>query len=145
MAPLHNQPGAAGSEAFKALVAGSIETGASCALAAVPGGAAESKGGMVRVGRWMSPKEFETMSADGRVVEGAGGRTYVVRPPNPDAYKGAAPGSVYAEFNVPSSALHSAAQPEWAVIPGPNVDTRIYGPPPTEMPIATCIELVCRN
>ena len=32
---------------------------------------------------------------------------------------------------------------DWAVIPGPNVTTGIYGPPPSEMPPATCIEWVC--
>jgi hypothetical protein len=75
----------------------------------------------------MSPKEFETISTEGRVVEGLGGRTYVVRPPNPDAYRGASTGSVYAEFNVPASSVHSTGKPEWAVIPGPNVDTMLYG------------------
>lgn len=111
-------------------------------LAAKAGGGADD---VTRVGRWMSQEEFDAMSAGGRVIEGGGGRTYVVRPPNPDAYRGASPGSAYAEFNVPSSSLRPASQPDWAVIPGPNVTTRRYGPPPSEMPPATCISLVCRK
>jgi hypothetical protein len=109
----------------------------------VRGGLA-AKGGseLTRVGRWMSKAEYDTMSATGRVVEGAGGRTYVIRPPNPASYTGARPGSVYAEFNVPSGVLKPGSKPDWAVIPGPNVTTRIYGPAPAEMPPATCIVCV---
>lgn len=98
-----------------------------------------------RVGRWMSPDELSEMSSTGRVVEGSGGRTYVVEPPNPAAYPSARPGSVYAEFDVPTDALRTASKPEWSVIPGPNVTTRIYGPPPLEMPPATCIVCVTSN
>lgn len=58
-------------------------------------------------------------------------------------YPAARPGSVYAEFDVPTPSLRPASKPEWGVIPGPNVTTRIYGPPPPEMPPATCIVLVC--
>jgi hypothetical protein len=98
-----------------------------------------------RVGRWMSQGEFDTMSSTGKVVEGAGGRTYVVEPPNPGAYRATGPGSVYAEFDVPSSSLRPAGDPAHAVIPGPNVTTKLYGPPPAEMPNATCIVWVCRR
>jgi hypothetical protein len=96
-------------------------------------------GGLTRVGRWMSKEEFKMMSDTGRVVEGAGGRTYVVRPPNPEAYPSARPGSVFAEFDVPTNSLKPASKPEWSVIPGPNVTTRMYGPAPAQMPPATCI------
>jgi hypothetical protein len=91
----------------------------------------------------MSQNEFDQMSDTGRVVEGAGGRTYVVNPPDPNAYPSAAKGSIYAEFDVPSSSLRAASKPEWGVIPGPNVTTRIYGPAPAEMPPATCIVWMC--
>jgi RHS repeat-associated protein len=104
-----------------------------------------AKEGTTRVGRWMSETEFETMSSTGRIVEGAGGRTYVVEPPNPQAYPSARPGSVYAEFDVPSASLHPASKPEWKLIPGPNVTTTRFGPPPPEMPAATDICLVCRK
>lgn len=96
-----------------------------------------------RVGRWMGQSEFDAMSSTGRVVEGGGGRTYVVVPPNPGAYKATGPGSVYAEFDVPSSSLRPASDPAYRVIPGPNVTTGLYGPPPAEMPSATCIVWVC--
>ena len=102
-------------------------------------GAAET----TRVGRWMSSTEFKTMSETGRVVEGAGGRTYVVNPANPGAYTSAGKGSpIYAEFNVPTNVLRPGSKPEWSVIPGPNVTTRLYGPAPTELAPVTCIVCV---
>jgi hypothetical protein len=100
-------------------------------------------GGLTRVGRWMSRTEYDHMVNSGRVVEGAGGRTYVISPPDPASYPGAAPGSVYSEFNVPSDVLQPASKLDWWQIPGPNIATTRFGPPPTEMPPATCIELVC--
>jgi hypothetical protein len=81
----------------------------------------------------MSPQEFDLMSDSGSVVEGGGGRTYVVNPPNPAAYTGAAPGSVYAEFDVPTNSLFPASKPGWSVIPGPNVTTGLYGPAPLQI------------
>jgi hypothetical protein len=107
--------------------------------------ATEAAGETTRVGRWMSQGEFDTMSSTGKVVEGAGGRTYVVEPPNPGAYRATGTGSVYAEFDVPTSSLRPAGGPAHAVIPGPNVTTKLYGPPPAEMPNATCIVWVCRK
>ncbi|MFH2135590.1 MAG: hemagglutinin repeat-containing protein [Pseudomonadota bacterium] len=99
-----------------------------------------------RVGRWMSDTEFDLMKNTGRVVEGAGGRTYVVNPANPNAFTGAGRGSsVYAEFNVPADALRPGSKTEWSVIPGPNVTTRLYGPAPTEPAPATCIVCVIRR
>jgi len=104
------------------------------------GGAAGAAADTTRVGRWMSQYEFDQMSGTGRVQEGAGGRTYVSNPPDPDVWRGAAPGSIYAEFDVPTSSLFRAGNPGWGVIPGPNVTTGLYGPPPLEMPYATSIE-----
>jgi RHS repeat-associated protein len=46
-----DQPGAAASEASNALVAGAVNTGVSCALAAIPGGAAEKRGLGVAAGK----------------------------------------------------------------------------------------------
>jgi RHS repeat-associated protein len=107
--------------------------------------AARGGGELTRVGRWMSPNEFQKMSDTGRVIEGAGGRTYVVNPPNPAAFTPSRGSTVYAEFDVPSGVLRPASKPEWAVIPGPNVNTMRYGPPPTETPPATCIVCVIRK
>ncbi|MDP2226814.1 MAG: RHS repeat-associated core domain-containing protein, partial [Moraxellaceae bacterium] len=110
--------------------------------AAAPRGAADT----TRVGRWMSETEFNLMNQTGRVVEGAGGRTYVVNPANPVAFTGAGRGSsIYAEFNVPTNVLKLGSKPEWSVIPGPNVTTRLYGPAPAELAPATCIVCVIRN
>jgi hypothetical protein len=74
------------------------------------------------------------MSATGRVVEGAGGRTSVIRPPNPSSFKPPPSSNVYAEFDVPSGVLRQGGKPDWAIIPGPNIQTRIFGPAPAEMP-----------
>lgn len=106
--------------------------------------AANAGDDLTRVGRWMSQSEYDQMVKSSRVIEGGGGRTYVVRPPNPETYK---PGKgVYAEFDVPTSSLHPAGgNPNYAVIPGPNAGTTRFGPLPTQMPRATCIELVCRR
>ena len=85
------------------------------------------------------------MVDSGRVIEGGDGRTFVVEPPDPSAYPSARPGSVCAEFDVPSDSLRTASKPEWSVISGPNVTTSRFGPPPIEMPPATCIVCVTRN
>ncbi len=66
---------------------------------------------LVRVGRWMSQGEFDEMSRTGVVQRGGGGYTYVVHPANPDAYRSARPGSVYAEFDVPRSSLIPGGRP----------------------------------
>ncbi|WP_420367109.1 hypothetical protein [Curtobacterium sp. L1-20] len=81
------------------------------------------------------------MVASGRVQEGAGGRTYVSVPPDPASFPSGR--GLYVQFNVPSKALLPAGQPDWKVMPGPNVGTKLYGPPPTMMPPATCISVVC--
>lgn len=106
---------------------------------------AAAKGGeeTTRVGRWMSEVELKKMRDSGRVVEGAGGRTYVTRPPDPAAFP--AGKGVFAEFDVFSGSLHPASKPEWAVIPGPNAGTTRFGPLPKEMPEARCIEVTCRR
>jgi len=104
------------------------------------GGAA---GGPTSVGRWMSEGELTKMQTSGRVVEGGGGRTYVTIPPDPAAYL--AGEGVFVEFQVPSSSVFPASQPTWGVIHGPNAGTAIYGTLPDEMPLATCIRVVCRR
>jgi hypothetical protein len=114
---------------------------------AVPGGAL-IKGGKVaeettRVGRWMGDVELAEMQSTGRAVEGGDGRTFVVSPADPAAYP---PGKGnYVEFDVPTESLRPAGNPAWKVIPGPNVTTTRFGPPPPQMPPATCIVVVCKR
>lgn len=116
-----------------------VAPGEGAGVAVAAKGAVET----TRVGRWMSATEFKTMNETGRVVEGAGGRTYVVNPADPAAFTGAGRGSsIYAEFNVPTSVLKPGSKLEWSVIPGPNVTTRLYGPAPAELAPATCIVCV---
>jgi hypothetical protein len=126
-----------GSALSPALASGAFTTPASASVA--------TEAGTTRVGRWMGEAEYDAMSSSGRVAEGAGGRTFVVEPPNPAAFPSAKAGSVYAEFDVPTPSLKPAGKPEWSVIPGPNAGTTRFGPLPTEMPPATNICLVCRK
>ena len=93
----------------------------------------------------MSPAEFETMTDTGTVVEGAGGRTYVISPPDPAAYAAAAPGSVYAEFDVPTAVLRQGGAANWYFIPGPSITTSIFSQIPSELAPATCIVYVIGN
>jgi hypothetical protein len=91
----------------------------------------------------MSSDEYDQMVESGQVQEGAGGRTYVVKPADPEGYTGAPSGSVFERFNVPSDSLIQGGQPNWFFMKGPNITTGIFGEAPAEIPSATCIELVC--
>jgi RHS repeat-associated protein len=104
------------------------------------------------VGRWMSEDEYQAMSDTGKVQAGSGGTsTYVAHPADSDAYrKQAAPGSIYAEFDVPCACLKPAGEPGWAQIPGPQHP--IYaklnskrGLPPPEMPSFENLRIVDRK
>ena len=92
----------------------------------------------------MSKDEYDNMVSTGMVQEGAGGTTYVASPADPASYgRQAAPGTGYAEFDVPSSSLRPAGEPGWAQIPGPgSLHSRLAerkGLPPLEFPPATNI------
>lgn len=106
-------------------------------------GAAMSGDDVTRVGRWMSDDELAKMQKSGLVQEGGGGRTFVTNPADPGAFPGGK--GVFAEFNVPTKSLFPAGKPTWAVIPGPNITTTRFGPPPSQMPSASCIMVVCRR
>lgn len=105
--------------------------------------AAKTGDDLTRVGRWMPEDELADMQRTGLVQERSGGRTFVTNPADPDAYP--AGKGVFAEFDVPTKSLFPAGKPEWSVIPGPNVTTTRFGPPPSQMPPATCIVVVCRR
>ena len=105
--------------------------------------AAKSGDDLTRVGRWMPEDELADMQRTGLVQERSGGRTFVTNPADPAAYP--AGKGVFAEFNVPTKSLFPAGKPEWSVIPGPNVTTTRFGAPPSQMPPATCIVVVCRR
>jgi hypothetical protein len=101
-----------------------------------------------RVGRWMSQAEYDKMVNTGKVQEShTSNTTYVANPATPEAFgRQASPGSIYVEFDVPTSALKST-QEGWARIIGPNtIDARLLQKqgvqPPTAMPNATNIEIV---
>lgn len=64
------------------------------------------------VGRWMSRAEYDMMKSTGRVLPGAGGKTSV-SVGGSDSFKAAAKGSVYVEFDVPTSSLLQGGQSGW--------------------------------
>ncbi|MDU3267381.1 MAG: DUF637 domain-containing protein [Klebsiella oxytoca] len=75
-----------------------------------------------RVGRWMSPAEFNKMQLTGKVVQGGGGQTFVSTNGVLD-YKGAAsPGSIYVEFDVPTSSLLKGGKDGWFKLIGPDAN-----------------------
>ncbi|NDP59174.1 MAG: hypothetical protein GZ090_07445 [Oxalobacteraceae bacterium] len=60
------------------------------------------------------------MNVSGKVQESFSGTTHVAVPANPSAFVNQArPGSVYVEFNVPTSSLKETSQ-GWSKIIGPN-------------------------
>jgi RHS repeat-associated protein len=77
-------------------------------------------GGMVTVGRWMSREELALMQSTGRVVEGAGGSTYVATSGAQSFMRQAQPGSVYVEFGVPKTSLLQGGQADWFKMIGPS-------------------------
>jgi RHS repeat-associated protein len=99
-----------------------------------------------RVGRWMSKAEYDTMVKTGKVSESYTGTTHVANPADANAFgKQAKPGSMYVEFDVPTSSLKQTND-GWASIVGPNSLQGRYaakkGEPIPEMPSATNIKIV---
>lgn len=76
-------------------------------------------GGFIKVGRWMSNTEFEMVQCSGRMVEGAGGQTFVTTG-GAESFSAALKGSIYAEFEVPSNSLLQGGGPNWYKASGPN-------------------------
>ncbi|MCA6090565.1 hypothetical protein LE181_00005, partial [Streptomyces sp. SCA3-4] len=100
---------------------------------------------LVRVGRWMSQNEHDKMVSTGMVQEGAGGRTYVVHPPDKNTYKPTYKGSVYVEFDVPKSSLYPGGRPTDFKMASANSNDARYaaklGRPIPELPAALNISL----
>jgi len=75
---------------------------------------------MTRVGRWMSPDELAQMQNSNKIVQGGGGQTFISTNGAAD-FKGAASnGSVYVEFDVPSSGLLQGGKEGWYKMIGPD-------------------------
>ncbi|MFI1920499.1 putative T7SS-secreted protein [Nocardia sp. NPDC020380] len=118
-------------------------------LTPCPGSDIGGTGGaeVTRVGRWMNPEEHQKMVDTGFVQEGGGGTTYVANPADPAAFRRQAPpGSVYVEFDVPTSSISPAGEPGWGQIRGPNhwMSQRLatMGRPVPEMPRAHNLSLM---
>lgn len=71
------------------------------------------------VGRWMSKAELEAMNKTGLIQEGAGGQTFVATGGS-KSFTTAAEGSVYVEFEVPTTSLLQGGKDGWFKIIGPN-------------------------
>ncbi|MDR2039448.1 MAG: hypothetical protein LBQ60_16115 [Bacteroidales bacterium] len=81
-----------------------------------------AKGGtteVTTVGRWMSKREYAAMKSGTTVLEGAGGQTFVTQGGS-HLFSGAARGSVYAEFQVPTNSLLQGGKQGWFKMLGPN-------------------------
>ena len=76
-------------------------------------------GATTRVGRWMSPEEYNKMIETGNVQESFSGTTHVANPANSNAFNGAVSGSLYVEFDVPTDSLKPTGS-GWSKIVGPN-------------------------
>lgn len=81
---------------------------------------------MTTVGRWMSKAEYEIMVKTGKMVEGAGGQTFVATG-GQNAFTSAAKGSVYAEFQVPTNSLLQGGKEGWFKVIGPNAGKAMQG------------------
>ena len=101
---------------------------------------------MTRVGRWMSREEYDKMVKTGKVQESFSGTTHVANSASIDAFfKQAKPGSIYVEFDVPTSSL-SQTKDIWAKILGPNTPEarlrQMKGLDIPQMPFAKNIKIV---
>ncbi|HET7117502.1 MAG TPA: hypothetical protein VFI29_13475, partial [Hanamia sp.] len=76
---------------------------------------------LTKVGRWMSESEYLAMKNEERVIEGAGGQTFVTEG-GPHLYTGASPGSIYVEFEVPTNSLLKGGKEGWFKMIGPNAE-----------------------
>jgi hypothetical protein len=76
----------------------------------------------LRVGRWMSRAEYDAMVAAGRVQPTAAGldMKHVTAPPDPDAFRAAPSGSVFAEFDVVDAQVAPGGHPSWLILYGAN-------------------------
>ena len=89
------------------------------ATAAVSVEAQATKVEMTTVGRWMCREEYDAMKHGGRMLEGDGGKTSVSIG-DFNSFTGAAKGSVYAEFQVPTNSLVQGGKSIWYSILGPS-------------------------
>ncbi len=75
---------------------------------------------MTRVGRWMSPDELAQMQSSNKIVQGGGGQTFISTNGAADSKGAASKGSVYVEFDVPSSGLLQGGKEGWYKMIGPD-------------------------
>ncbi len=87
----------------------------------VVAGSTTGKATVITVGRWMSKAEYAVMVKTGRMVEGAGGQTFVSTGGS-GAFNAAAKGSVYAEFQVSTNNLLQGGQSNWFKAIGPTAN-----------------------
>ncbi len=109
-----------GSAAEQAAISGSV----SSATSPLQLGESAAINGVdyTRVGRWMSSDEFVLTQTQERVVQGAGGQTFVSVEGPADFGGAARRGSVYVEFDVPSASLLQGGKDNWFKMLGPDAN-----------------------
>ena len=79
-----------------------------------------SSSGNTKVGRWMSPEEYQKMRTTGQIQEGAGGQTFAATSGPNSFFRQAKHGSLYVEFEVPTKSLLRGGRSDWVKMIGPN-------------------------
>jgi len=99
------------------------------------------------VGRWMSQGEYDKMFSSGKVQMSGDNKVHVASPADINVFGKQAPkGSLYVEFDVPSSTISKGGAEGWGIINGPgSLLDRLYEkiglPRIIEMPDATNISI----
>jgi hypothetical protein len=96
----------------------------------------------------MSEDEYNAMQSSGKVQMSRSGNTSVANPADINAFgRQAKPGTIYVEFDVPTSSIQPGGNANWGIIDGPGSITdrlnQFKGLPAiTEMPNATNIQII---
>ena len=102
---------------------------------------------ILRVGRWMTRAEYDATVAAGRLQPTLDGREmkHIVAPPDPDSFRAADAGSVFAEFDVDDVQMVSGGRQGWLIFYGPNCihgrQAVQRGQNVTEMPVVQNIKI----
>lgn len=104
---------------------------------------------VLRVGRWMSRAEYDTMIATGRLqprLSTGQDLVHVTLPADPASYRAAPAGSVFAKFDVDDAQMAKGGTAKWKIFYGPNSPPGILsarrGNPLAGMPSVTNLVLV---
>jgi len=144
--------GASGYQAGRSGAVGRFLADEGGSVPASQGGGGSAQSGYTRVGRWMSQAEYEAMVSQGKVQSNTNNgldMKHVTVPPDPSAYAAADSGSVFVQFDVPTSQLAQGGKAGWGIVYGPNsIHGRLAaqkGSPVSGMPDACNISVTGRK